>query len=168
VQLLDQKFTIKDLGQLYFFLGIKVHSTDTGLQLTQSKYIYTILDKAKMQGAKPNSTPMATEKPLSKLDGVAFEDPQLYRSMVGALQCVIISRPDISFVVNRVSQFMNTPTTVHWVAVKSILRYLKGTIDFGLSISAKSSLTITSYSNSDWVGCLDDRRSTTGYLVFLG
>jgi Reverse transcriptase (RNA-dependent DNA polymerase) len=103
VQLLDQKFTIKNLSKLHFFLGIEVHNTDLGLQLTQSKYIYTILDKAKMQGAKPNSRPMATGKPLSKLDGVAFEDPHVYRSVVGALQYVAISRPDISFVINHVS-----------------------------------------------------------------
>jgi hypothetical protein len=110
---------------------------------------------------------MATGKPLSKFDGATFEDQQLFRSIVGALQYVIISMPDISYVVNRVSQFMHAPTCVHWAAVKRILRYLKGTIDFGITIKPSSSFSITAFSDSDWAGCQNDRKSTTGYLVFL-
>jgi Reverse transcriptase (RNA-dependent DNA polymerase) len=78
IHLLDQSFTIKDLGENHFFLGIEVHHHDNALLLTQSKYIYSILDKAKMQGAKLNSTPVATGKLLSKFDGAAFEDPYLF------------------------------------------------------------------------------------------
>jgi Reverse transcriptase (RNA-dependent DNA polymerase)/gag-polypeptide of LTR copia-type/GAG-pre-integrase domain len=168
VHLLDQKFTIKDLGKLHFFLGIEVHPHDNGLLLTQSRYIYSILDRTHMHGAKPVNTPMATGLPLTKLSGAPFEDPHLYRSVVGALQYATITRPEISFAVNRVSQFMHSPSTCHWVAVKRILRYLKGTINYGLTIMPSTSLTLHAYADSDWAGCPDDRKSTTGYLVFLG
>jgi Reverse transcriptase (RNA-dependent DNA polymerase) len=168
IRLLDQSFTIKDLGELHFFLGIEVHRQDNGLLLTQSKYIHSILEKANMQGAKPNSTPMATGKVLSKFGGATFDDPHLFRSIIGALQYVTITRPDISFAVNRVSQYMHAPTVSHWAAVKRILRYLIGTITHGILISSSSSHSITAFSDSDWAGCPDDRRSTTGYLVYLG
>jgi Reverse transcriptase (RNA-dependent DNA polymerase) len=85
VQLLDNNFTIKDLGSLHFFLGIEVKANNRGLFLTQSKYIYYILDKAKMQRAKPISSPMATGQALSKFDGENLLESQLFRSVVGAL-----------------------------------------------------------------------------------
>jgi Reverse transcriptase (RNA-dependent DNA polymerase) len=75
VQMLDQRFIIKDLGQLHFFLGIEVNDSKTGLLLTQSKYIYSILDRVKMQGAKPNVTPMIASKALSHFDGNSVDDP---------------------------------------------------------------------------------------------
>jgi hypothetical protein len=94
-----------------------------------------------------------------------MDDPHIFRSIVGALQYVIITRSNILFVVNRVSQFMYNPTIVHWAAVKRILRYLKGTLDYGLTITPSSSLT--AFTDSDWGGCPDDHKSTTDYLVFL-
>jgi Reverse transcriptase (RNA-dependent DNA polymerase) len=103
ITLLDQQFTIKDLGDLHYFLDIEVQHHDKGLLLTQSRYIYSILDKAHMRGAKPINTPMATGQPLSKFTGEIFDNPQLYRSVVGALQYATITKPEISFAVNRVS-----------------------------------------------------------------
>jgi Reverse transcriptase (RNA-dependent DNA polymerase) len=85
VQLLDHRFTIKDLGTLHFFLGIEVTHHDQGLLLSQSKHIYSILDRAKMKGAKPVSTPMATGQSLSKFGGEQMHDPYLFRSIIGAL-----------------------------------------------------------------------------------
>jgi Reverse transcriptase (RNA-dependent DNA polymerase) len=167
VQILDNRFTIKDLGVLHYFLGIEVNPHDQGLLLTQSNYIYSILDKAKMQGVKPISSPMAIGHVLSKLGGEQMDDPQLFRNIVGALQYVTITRPDISFVVNRVSQFMHSPNLSHWSAVKRILRYLKGTLEYGLTIQPCSTFNIHAFADSDWAGCPDDRRSTSGYLVFL-
>jgi hypothetical protein len=120
-----------------------------------------------MQGAKHNVTPMATEKAMSRYDGSQLDDVQLYRSVVSALQYLSITRSEISFAVNRVSQFMHSPTSTHWEAVKHILRYLKGTIDYDIAIKSASSLTITAFADSDWAGCPDDRRSTAGYAVFL-
>jgi hypothetical protein len=92
-----------DLRVLHFFLGIEVSSHDTSLLLTQSSYILSILQKAKMQDAKPVTTPMAMGHMLSKYDGESMEDPHLFRSIVGALQYITITCPDVSFAVNRVS-----------------------------------------------------------------
>jgi Reverse transcriptase (RNA-dependent DNA polymerase) len=167
-KLLDQKFTIKNLDNLHFFLGIEVTQHDTGLILTQSRYIYSILERAKMTGAKPVSTPMATSPALSKFEGISMSDPLLDRNIIGALQYATISRPDIAFAVNRVSQFMHNPSELHWVAVKRILRYLNGSLDHGLRICASTDNKLYGFSDSDWAGCPDDRKSTTGYLIFLG
>jgi Reverse transcriptase (RNA-dependent DNA polymerase)/gag-polypeptide of LTR copia-type len=165
---LQQRFAIKNLGNLHYFLGVQVSPTPTGLHLSQTKYITDLLTRTNMQSCKPCSTPMATSPPLSKLDSPFFTDTHLYRSVVGALQYATITRPDISFAVNKVSQFMQQPTIAHWTATKRILRYLCGTISYGLSFRASHSLTIDAYSDADWAGSVDDRRSTSGYCIFLG
>jgi hypothetical protein len=100
----DKKNTpLKILDSYTFFLGIEVHTNQQGLTLTQSKYIYDILDRAKMTGAKPIKTPMATTHALTKFDGESMLDPFLYRSIVGELQHATITCPDIAFAVNRIS-----------------------------------------------------------------
>jgi Reverse transcriptase (RNA-dependent DNA polymerase)/GAG-pre-integrase domain/gag-polypeptide of LTR copia-type len=165
---LSTSFSLKDLGSLHYFLGVQVKSNNTDLHLSQPKYIRDILLRAKMDGAKPCSTPCISGKPLSKFQGTPMPDPQLYRSIVGALQYATIIRPDISYAVNKASQFMHAPTSDHWDAVKRILRYLKGTIDHGLQLHSHSSLDLHVYSDADWAGCPDDRRSTSGYCIFLG
>lgn len=165
---LHATFTIKDLGCLSFFLGIEAISTSSGLLLSQNRYIGDLLHRAKMDGAKPVATPMQTGLQLSKSDGDPFSDTHLYRSIVGALQYVTITRPEIAFAVNRVSLFMHEPTDIHWSAVKRILRYLKGTITHGLLLRSSSHLSLQVFSDADWAGHPDDRRSTTSYCVYLG
>jgi histone deacetylase 1/2 len=88
--------------------------------------------------------------------------------MVGALQYLTLTRPDIAFAVNKVCQFLHAPTTVHWSAVKRILRYIRGTIGYGLDIRSSKSMLVSAFSDADWAGCVDDRRSTGGFAVFLG
>jgi hypothetical protein len=87
---------------------------------------------------------------------------------MGALQYAIITRPDITFSINKVSQFMASPTNQHWLAVKRILRYLKGSIDKGLKLQHCSSLNLHAFTNADWAGCPDDRKSTIRFDIFLG
>jgi hypothetical protein len=119
------------------------------LFLTQTQYITTILDKAHMTGAKPCKTPMDSGLKLSKFSGQILLDPMEYRMIVGSLQYATLTRPNISFVVNKVSQFMATPTDIHWQAVKRILRYLKGTIHHGIQLQRSPSLSLTAYSDAD-------------------
>jgi hypothetical protein len=121
-----------------------------------------------MQGAKPITTHMATGQPLSKFTRNIFDNPQLYCSVVGALQYATITRLKILFAVNKVSQSMHNPTSSHWTSVKRILRCLKGTLGHGLYIQPSTSLELHAYVDSDWAGCLDDLKSTSGYLIFLG
>jgi hypothetical protein len=95
-------------------------------------------------------------------------DTTHYRSIVGALHYLTLTRPDLSFAFNKVCQYLHAPTKDHWSAVKRILRYLKSNTKIGLSICRSNSLLMSAYSDADWVGCLDDRRSTGGFVVFLG
>jgi hypothetical protein len=100
--------------------------------------------------------------------GDTLPDPSPYCRLVGALQYLSLTHPDISFVVNKVSQFMHWPTSVHLQAVKRILRYLKSTISYGLLLRRSSSTTLQAYLDADWAGCPDDRKSTGGFCAFLG
>jgi histone deacetylase 1/2 len=96
------------------------------------------------------------------------EDATRYRSIVGALQYLTLTRPDISFSVNKVCQYLNSPTLVHWKTVKRILRYLKYTLGIGLKIQKSPSMLVSAFSYADWAGCLDDRRSTGGLCNIFG
>jgi histone deacetylase 1/2 len=123
-----------------------------------------------MNKAKAVDTPLSASEKLSITDGISLgpKDSTNYRSVVGALQYLTLTRPDISFAVNKVCQFLHAPTSVHWSAVKRILRYVRGTIDFGLKIKHSQSTMVSAFSDADWAGCVDDRRSTGGFAVFLG
>ncbi|XP_042984742.1 uncharacterized mitochondrial protein AtMg00810-like [Carya illinoinensis] len=112
-------------------------------------------------------TPMVVAQHLS-IAGLDFDDPSLYRSLVGALQYLTITRSNITHAVSVVSQFMHKPSISHFQAVKRILRYVKGTLRFGLSFTLSSSLELLAYSDADWAGCPDTRRSISGYVVYFG
>ncbi|WMV30838.1 hypothetical protein MTR67_024223 [Solanum verrucosum] len=101
-------------------------------------------------------------------DSPLFDDPTLYRTIVGALQYVTLTRPDLAFVVNKVCQFMDSPSQNQWAAVKCILRYLKLTMHQRFVIPRSSNLVLQAFTDSDWAGSSDDRKSTSGYTIFLG
>jgi hypothetical protein len=105
---------------------------------------------------------------MSKHIGIALQNPHQYRSIVGALQYTTVIRPDLTFAVNKTSQFMVDPSDDHWQMVKRILRYLQGTLTHGLTFKPESNLALHAYCDVDWAGCPGDRRSTTGFAVFLG
>jgi histone deacetylase 1/2 len=119
---------------------------------------------------KPIDTPLPNTQKLSIADGarLGIEDSTRYRSLVGALQYLTLTRPDITFDVNKVCQFLHAPTTTHLIAVKRILRYIRGTENVGLRIHRTRSMIVSTFSDADWAGCVDDRRSTGGFAVFLG
>jgi hypothetical protein len=104
---------------------------------------------------------------MSHFDGDPLANPTFYRHVVGALQYCILPRPEIAFSVNQLCQHLHSPMSTHWSSAKRVLRYLIGTIDHGL-FYAKSTLQLQAYCDSHWVGCLDDRRSTSGFAVYLG
>jgi hypothetical protein len=99
---------------------------------------------------------MSASGPLSNLDSVSMDDQSVYRSAVGALQYLSITRPNIAFAVNKVSQFSHDPHDVHWTTIKRILLYLKNTISYGLLIRPSSSTQLVAFSDADWTGCPDD------------
>jgi hypothetical protein len=165
---LSAEFSMTDLGELHHFLGVNVHRNTSGQFLSQQQYTLEILDRANMLHCNPLSTPVETRCKPSLHDGAPFHDPSLYRSLAGALQYLTLTRPDISFAVQQVCLFMHAPTTTHFQLVKRILRYLKGTSHYGLQLYQSSSTDLSSYSDADWAGCPDTRRSTSGFCVFLG
>ena len=123
-----------------------------------------------MTTCKPVSTPLSTLEKLSVHEGEPLgpNDATQYRSIVGALQYLTLTRPDISFSVNKVCQFLHAPTMILWAAVKRLLRYLKHTMKLGLQISKSSSLLVSGFSDADWAGDIDDRWSTGGFATFFG
>jgi histone deacetylase 1/2 len=141
-----------------------------GMILNQEKYANDVLKRSGMDRSKPVDSPLSSSERLSIKDGDCLgpEDATKYRSVVGALQYLTLTRPDISFSVNKVCQFLHSPTTVHWSAVKRILRHVQGTIKLGLKIKKSDSMLVSAFSDADWAGCVDDRRSTGGFAVFLG
>ncbi|XP_062088456.1 uncharacterized mitochondrial protein AtMg00810-like [Humulus lupulus] len=165
---LDTSFALKDLGNINYFLGIQVEHTDTGLHLCQKKYITDLLCRAKMQFANCLNTLTTSGEKLYGFGSDPVAEPHFYRSLVGALQYATITRPEITYAVNRVSQFMQNPLQSHFKVVKKILRYLKGTLDYGLHLSRCSQLPLTGFCDMDWASDPDDRRSTTGFCIFLG
>ena len=117
---------------------------------------------------KAAHTPRMLGRTLSQHDGPHFLDIKLYRSTIGALQDVTLTQSYIAFVVNRACQFMANPIETHWLVVKQILRYLKGTLSYGLQLHQANFLDLQGYTNADWASYPDDRRSTNGYCLFLG
>ncbi|KAL6321916.1 hypothetical protein AAG906_035626 [Vitis piasezkii] len=130
-------------------------------------YITDLLANSNMSDCKPCHKPMSTSPPLSKLSGDPLSNAEQYSQVVGSLQYITLTRPDISFSVNKLSQFMYQPTQENWTVVKRLLRYLKATIGFDLFFSQHSTLDLQCFTDSDWGGCPNDRRSTNGYAVYL-
>ncbi|KAK2986043.1 hypothetical protein RJ640_000293 [Escallonia rubra] len=165
---LGSEFSLKDLGPLNYFLGIEVVSLPSGLLLSQRKYIGDLLTNTGMHLAKPVLTPVSSTSKTSKLGSVPFSDPTKYCSVVGALQYLTITRPDIAFAVNRACQYMHSPSEEHWVAVKRILRYLKHTSSHGLFLHKSRNWDLHAFTDADWAGCAEDRKSTGGFAIYMG
>ncbi|XP_019157304.1 PREDICTED: uncharacterized protein LOC109153871 [Ipomoea nil] len=160
-------FKIRDLGTPGFFLGIEMVSAGDCVILSQRRYMSDLLGRSGMVALKPLSTHAAVTKSATPSDDL-FDNPTQYRRIVGALQYLTITRLDLAYAVNRLCQFMHTPTTEHWGLVKRVLRYIKGTLDYGLRLTPSSSSGIHAFSDSDWAGCPIDRKSTSGFAVYLG
>jgi hypothetical protein len=122
---IQNAFPVRDLGDLHYFLGIEVSRTHAGYLLYQLKYIDDLLHEVGLSDSNSCSTPMATTPNLSKNMGSPLPSAHQYRQVVGALQYLTLTRPDISFGVNKLAQFMHCPTDIHWQACKCLFRYLK-------------------------------------------
>ncbi|XP_074293032.1 uncharacterized protein LOC141619924 [Silene latifolia] len=164
---LQSEFSMTDLGPLNYFLGIAVVRHPRGLFLHQSKYAQEIITRANMSSCKPALTPVDTQSKLSANSGKPFSDPVLYRSLAGALQYLTFTRPDISYGVQQICLFMHDPREEHFSALKRIIRYIQGITHYGLHLTRLEMGSLTAYTDADWGGCPDSRRSTSGYCVYL-
>jgi hypothetical protein len=159
---------MKDLGQLHHFLGMTIEPRQTGLLLHQRQYALDILERVGMTDCKPCSTPIDTQAKLSVTLGDPVTDPTAYESLAGALQYLTFTRPDLTYVVQQICLHMHDPRESHLATLKCLLRYVCGTVDFDLVLHRSPSAELVIDTDTDWVGCPDTRRSTSGYAVFLG
>lgn len=164
-------FTIKDLGLAKYYLGLEIHRTKDGIYLHQHKFVHDMLIEAGLENSKPLSLPVDVNIKLSPTDGVLLDDPTVYRKFVGKLLYLTVSRPDITYIVHHLSQFLQAPRVPHMTAVQRVLRYLKSTPFQGLFYSANSNLTLEGYCDSDWGSSLDSSgmlKSITGMCIMIG
>jgi hypothetical protein len=166
--MMSREFEMSMIGELTFFLRFQVKQMKEGTFIYQEKYTKDILKKFKMDECKPIKTPMATNGHLDlDVDGKPV-DQSLYRSMIGSLFYLTVSRPDIMFSVCLCARFQANPTESHLSAVNRILRYLKHTPSIGLWYPKGASLDLLGYSDSDFAGSRVDRKSTSGGCHLLG
>ncbi|TYI22604.1 hypothetical protein ES332_A06G114900v1 [Gossypium tomentosum] len=157
-----------DVGLMSYYLGQEVKQTDDGIFISQEGYVKQVLKKFKMLDCNPVETPMECGVKFSKFDDRIKEDPTIFKSLVGSLRYLTCTRPDILFTVGVVSCYMKALTSAHMKANKRILRYLKGTIKFGLFYSSSYYFQLLGFCDSDFTGDIDDRRSIIGFVFFLG
>ena len=162
-------FEMTDLGLLSSYLGIEVHQGKSQITLSQRPYAAHIFESFQMVECNPTNTPMEAQLKLKKEGGGRSVDATLYRSLIESLRYLLHTRPDMTYSVSILSRYMVNPTSDHWIAAKRVLRYLKGTIDFGLVyVKGVKNLNVIGYSDSDFAGDVEDRKSTSGQIFFLG
>lgn len=163
-----RNFEMTDLGLLKYFLGLEVMQSKDGIFVTQKKYAADLLNKFHMTNCEVAATPMNINEKLQREDGTEKAYPKSYRSLVGGLNYLTHTRPDIAFSVSVISRFMHYPTKQHLGAAKRILRYVAGTINFGIWYTKVSDFRLFGFTDSDWAGSIDDRKSTSGSAFSLG
>ncbi|XP_062152127.1 uncharacterized mitochondrial protein AtMg00810-like [Alnus glutinosa] len=166
--MLNAKFNLKDLGSLQYFLGLEIARSSSRIFVCQRKYALEILEDSGLLASKPVQFPMKQNLKLSRDDDALLSDASEYRRLIGRLLYLTITRPDLAYLVQTLSQFMAQPRQPHLDAAYRVLRYIKYAPAQGLFFPANGDLRLKAFCDSDWVGCVDSRRSITGYCVFLG
>ncbi|KAL2251030.1 uncharacterized protein LOC110012929 [Sesamum indicum] len=165
---LDKLFTITDLGHAKYFLSLELAHSSHGTYISQQKYLLDIVRDCLLTEATPTATPLPPGIKFDVSSSALIAAPDCYRRLVGCLLYLGFSRPDISFAVQQLSQFLQHPREPHIAAALHLVRYLKGTSTLGLFFPSGNTLSFSAFSDSEWASCIDSRRSITGYCIFLG
>eukprot|EP00253_Pinus_taeda_P027362 PITA_27362 len=165
---LKKKFEMTDLGHLHYFLGLQVLQSKEGIFLSQSKYACDLLHHFHMEDCKPAPSPSQSGVKISVTCTSPKVDATLYHQLVGKILYLTHTCPDLSFDVGLIAQFMQTPPEIHWKAAKRILHYVRGIVQFGIHYNVEASPLLVGFTDSDWAGDPDDRKSTAGYVFTLG
>ncbi|XP_052194172.1 uncharacterized mitochondrial protein AtMg00810-like [Diospyros lotus] len=153
---------------LHHFLGIEIYQDDGGVFICQKNYAKKILTKFGMADCNSVATPLIVNEKLMKEDGGKKVDATHYRSLVGNLLYLTATRPDLMFAASLLSRFMNSPSHFHLGATKRVMRYIQGTADYGIRFERQNKVMLVGYCDSDWAGCTDDMKSTSGYVFSFG
>lgn len=167
---LHSHFKIKDLGELKYILGIEFLRS-TGIVMNQRKYALELVAEAGLGNAKPQMTPLDCSQKLTSVEvdpGAIYEDISRYQRLVGKLLYLTITRPDISFAVQLLSQFMQKPKVSHWNAALRVIKYIKMEPGKGILMSANQKPQLNGYCDADWAACPTTRRSITGFILKFG
>ncbi|KAL2585495.1 hypothetical protein AAZV13_13G001300 [Glycine max] len=164
---MKHEFDMTDLGNMRYFLGLEVMQRIDGIFLCQKKYALEMLQRFGMDKSNSVQTPIVPGVKLTKDDTGVKVDKTYYKQIVGSLMYLTSTRPDMMFVVNLISRYMENPTELHLLAAKRVLRYLKGTTEFGIFYKKGGNKELLAYTDNDYAGDLDDRKSTSGYVFLL-
>lgn len=165
---LAQEFEMKSLGHLKYFLGIEVSRSKEGIFLSQRKYAMDLLKETGMTACSPVSTPIEENLKLSIHPQQIHTNKERYQRLVGRLMYLAHTRPNLAYVLSVISQFMHSPSEEHMKVVTRVLRYLKSSPGKGILFKKGENLKIEGYTDADWAGSIEDRRSTSGYFTFMG
>ncbi|KAL0537452.1 hypothetical protein IC582_026430 [Cucumis melo] len=167
-QTMMTEFEMTNLGMMHYFLDIEVIQSVAEIFINQKKYALEILDRFQMKNCNSATIPVEPNLKLTKDREGKKISSTLYKQMVGSLMYLTATRPDIMYAVSSISRFMKSPTKFHLLAAKRILRYIKGTSDLGMLYQRRRKLNLVGFSDSDYAGDLNDRKSISGYVFMLG
>ena len=165
---MKQEFEMSMVGELNYFLGLQVKQREDGIFISQEKYAKNLVKRFGLDSKKHTSTPICSSAKLSRDAAGTEVDPTLYQSMIGSLLYLTTSRPNIAFSVGVCARFQAAPKESHLTVVKRIIRHINGTSDYGIWYLKDSNECLAGYSDADWAGCIDDRKSTSGGCFYLG
>lgn len=165
---LSHHFKFKDLGKPKYFLGLEITQNPQGIAVCQRKYVLDLLLDTGLLGCKPALTPMDSRLPLEQEGSPPLSNSKSYRRLIGKLLYLCITRPDITFAIHKLSQFVSQPCEHHLSAAHRVLHYLKGNVGLGLFYSSNSTLEPSIFADADYGTYTDSRKSVSGFCVFLG